>query len=303
MTVETPETWTRHLRDVFDSASTPKELLVQASELWHYRYCANTWEYAIPVFRTRMSELWPTHRKETVVVSDLSGILHSCFHVQGCETEHALKMLRNVYKATSPSVFICAIDNGRGKRDLHQDYKAGREERPPEFYAMCEEVKSALRDRGVQLEEHENIEADDVMCSIAWRCQLIEQPCVLATEDKDNWQALGKNTALYSPRNKEYRNADWLLATHRIRPVQCVDWVALVGGKNSLAGCKNVGEKRASDLLEAYGDFAGIVERSSALSPKLRENILEFEKVYDEMKALHTLRRDIPVGWNPGKRQ
>ena len=303
-TIESPETWTSTLRNIFEACETPEELLKAASHLVTYQNCKGVWDYSVPLFRSCMTELWKEHRQHKVVVVDISGLFHACWFVAGANAEHVLKMLRNAYSATmdKSSIFLCAIDHGRGKRDISEDWKSTREERPPEFYTMCSEVKATLRSKGVNLQEYDNTEADDVIASVAFRCQLLDIPCIIVTEDRDMFQMLGKDTVIYSPRKKEYRNSDWLLATQGVRPSQVVDMLAIEGGKNDLPGAAQCGPKTARELLEAYIDVPGIMDHISNLTPAKRKGMKEFyEKHYWTVRGLLTLRRDVAVWWSPKK--
>lgn len=291
-----------YLRDKFVSAKTPEELIAMAGELWSFRHCFSVWDYARPIYRDQMKALWPDHSKQTIVAVDLSAILHSSWAVKGADKDLPITMLKNIYKATSPTHFILALDSPSPRKGLSEEFKADREPKPQEFFDMCNSVIEYMQGKGIQTEKHDNFESDDIMASIALRCQAVECECILVTEDKDMWQCLEGKTAIYSPRAKEFRNAQWLYSKYAIKPIQAIDWVSLVGGKNNVAGCPLIGETKASALLKAHGDIHGIYYHRDSLTPKLKES---FEKFYKEdywkIKEIHTLNRACPVSWSPRK--
>lgn len=302
MNLTSPD-FTREIRDIFEAMDSPRALLCAASHLQKMKNFADVWEFGVPQFRSRMKELWPEHKRHSVVCVDLDNIVHSSWHVRGEDTEHPLKMLRNIYKAVGvnkDTSFIVAHDlNGSKRRDV-AGYKAERKPNPDEFYRMYDTIKKTLKDKGVQVEAHDGFEADDVMASCAFRSQLLDTECVLVTTDKDIFQVLGKGTAIYNQMTHEWRNVDWLKQEYLITPAQMVDWVTLVGGKNDIPGCDHIGKKRASTLLQAWGDVPNIYANRETLPPKQREAITEFfEKHYWTIKEIHTVSKEVPVCWGP----
>lgn len=294
----TEESWTSHLRDLFASATSAHELLVMASEIQRLKHFSGAWSYGIPRWREYYKKFVPNPQATNVVAVDLNAIVHASWYVKGADAEWPIIMLRNIYTETSPDIWIVGVDKNAEKRIKYEEYKSSREPKPDSFYQMFDDVVAYLQQKGVHLEIHDGYEADDVMCSIAFRCQIARHPCILVTEDKDSWQSLGPSTALYSPRNKEFRNATWLKGKHGITPSQAVDWVALVGGKNDIPGAEGIGKDTATRLLEAYEDVPGIVQHADKLSEKKREGIMEFyNKHYWRVKEIHTLYRTLPIGW------
>ena len=269
-----------------------------AGELQRLRHFSGVWTYGIPRWREYYQKLCPNPQSINVVAVDLNAIVHASWYVAGADRKNPINMLRNLYRETSPKVWIVGVDKNAEKRVKYAEYKSSREPKPQEFYDMFDDVVEMLRGKGVQLEIHDGWEADDVMCSVAFRCQIARHPCTLITEDKDSWQSLGPNTVLYSAKNKEYRNATWLMGAHRITPAQCVDWVSMVGGKNDIPGAKGIGGDTASKLLEAYMDVPGIFMNKEHLTEKKREGFLDFyENHYWRVKEIHTLSRELPIGW------
>jgi DNA polymerase-1 len=108
--------------------------------------------------------------------------------------------------------------------------------------------------------------------------------------DKDLWQALFSGVAMYDRKTKEYRNAEWLKAHHRITPKQVVDYLCMLGGKNDLPGVPGVGAKTASEWLEAYGDFIGAMDAT-----KNEEMKKYFHEHYWTMRDLHSLKFSVDV--------
>lgn len=287
-----PENWTSDIAKAIDATDDTVSLTKYIPELWHWRYYKDALKYAMPRAREKMERLHAGYTGLVVVAVDISGIFHACLHNKKL-CKGVYEKMRWIYKDVEPDVFIIAADGGRSK-----EWKESRDPHPPEYDEMVAECKQYFLSKGIQWEEHEGREADDVMASIAFTCQVLGCQCVLVTEDSDLYQVLGSKTAIYSRVKRVYKNADWLTSKYSITPRQWVDWLCLVGGKNDVPGCPGIGKETAGPLLNAYQDVDGIHKAAEMLKPKQREGILEWWPSYPECRRYHLIERDVPVGWN-----
>lgn len=251
-------------------------------------------EVSVPAWRSKARKLWPGWKDTTVVAVDLNQMLHASFAVQPeGAMENCIKMLRGVYADLRPGVFTVAADcrNGVVKKYKNSKYKADRPETPAEYYTQLDATIDALRAK-MRIEMLDGMEADDCLATIAFQCAMIGTKCILVATDKDLWQAMFAGVAMYDRSSKEFRNAEWLMAHHRIKPSQVVDWLCMVGGKNGLPGVVNVGVKRASDLLEAHGDYINAMNSTGNIH--LKEY---FKEHFWEIREMHQLSFGCQVGW------
>lgn len=251
-------------------------------------------EYSVPRWKDKIRRLIPTWKDASVFAVDLNSIFHAAFSVQPGDAENlCLQMLRNIYKDLGkPELFVVAVDCRKGvaKKCTHPQYKHKREEKPAEYYEQLSATVDTLSAR-LRLEEHFGVEADDCLATIAFQASLLGAKCVLIANDKDLWQSLYSGVAMYCRKTNEYRNAEWLMAHHRIKPTQVVDWLCMVG-KNDMPGVQGVGDKTASDWLQAYGDFI------NAMDATKNEHMRAFFKEhYWKVKEAHTLSTSVPVRW------
>lgn len=293
VTEQIPE-WVRETAAEFEKASTLEEL-IDIGQLFYVcgkvfpRYCSNL----VRPFRERAIEL---HGKEfeKVVLVDLSSIFHAVF-ARGNAVADTRDRLADLYKLFGAKKFIVVTDSrNSNRRNLWPGYKAERPPKAPGFEDQYQQVIYYLKDKGVQVEEHDGWESDDIMASASYRAKLVDAPCFLVTNDKDLWQCLGGRVSIYDPFATEYRNADWLMANHSITPSQVVDWLCLVG-KNDVPDADGIGASVASKLLKAYGDFVGVWESRALLTDHKRKIIEDFAEHYWLARDMHILRRDLPV--------
>lgn len=252
-------------------------------------YCADAARY-------KMQQM-DRHPGLTTVV-DGEGVMHAAgFAVQKVEDTAScmLDLLRKIWKATRPVHLIVAFDDDRRiRREMFAEFKADRKPNPRKeaIDAIKPSVIQAMRDNKIQVEIAEGYEADDVLASVASQCQILGTECVMATEDKDCWQALGPKTTIYSRKNDAFYGVPWLKTNHKISPQQAIDWLVLVG-KNGMPHPKGIGAETASDLLEAYGTFQGILD-SDKITPAKRTAMEAVD--YWKLREAHTLNRSLPIG-------
>lgn len=277
-----------------DACDTISDMFAMTNIIHGMRQYDGIREVSVPAWRKKARRLWPEWETTTVVAVDLNQISHMSFSVKPDRSkENTLDMLRNVYSDLKPGIFTVAADCRRGVVKKYQSsrYKGGREASPPEYYEQLDATIDALRAK-VPLEMQDGMEADDCLATIAFQCALIGSKCILVATDRDLWQALFNGVAMYDRHSKEFKNNAWLMAHHRIKPSQVVDWLCMVGGKNDLPGVSGVGEKRASDLLEAHGDFIGAMNttRNPSLSAYFKEH-------YWDTRPLHSLSFGCKCQW------
>jgi 5'-3' exonuclease len=282
------------VNEEIDESNDVTSLFNSSSIIYGMRSFQGVREYCVPKWKDKARRLIPTWESQKVVAVDLNSIFHAAFAVQPDDASGlCVNMLRNVYKTLEPTAFSVAVDCRKGvaKKYSHPEYKHKREEKPRAYYEQLDATIDTLSAK-ICIEECPGVEADDCLATIAFQCALLGTKCVLVANDKDLWQSLYNGVAMYCRKTQEYRNAQWLMAHHRIKPTQVVDWLCLTGGKNDLPGVKGVGEKTASDWLEAYGDFIGAMDAT-----KNEHMSAFFKEHYWKVKEAHTLSVTTPVRW------
>ena len=124
------------------------------------------------------------------------------------------------------------------------------------------EVLDAIGMPVVGVDDHE---ADDVLGSLA---AASTRPCLVVTGDRDLFQlAHGDTTVVYIGKGvakHELVDDEWLLAKYGITAEQYVDFSVLRGDpSDGLPGVKGIGEKSASQLVQAHGSLDGMVAAAS----------------------------------------
>ncbi len=242
------------LNEEIDESEGLEGLFGVCQMLYGMKDFAGIRDYCVPKWKDKARRLVPSWNTTKVAAIDMSCIPHDT-------TDSAVSYLRTLYKQLSPTEFI--VCSG----EEHKKYSA---------------TLDTLRAK-VCVEEHRS--CTDTMATIALQCALLGSRCVLVADDQRLWQCLYNGVAMYDHAKQAYINQEWLMATHRIKREQVVDWLTLVRSGISE-------ELEASNWLQAYGDFIGAL--NATRNGKLSDF---FEERYWAEKEKYTLHHGTPVRW------
>ncbi len=148
---------------------------------------------------------------------------------------------------------------------LYSAYKAGRHAMPDELALQLPLIKELLVLMGCTVVEQDGYEADDILGTLSAAALQAEEPCYIATGDRDSLQLVrhGVTVLLTATRmgQPELQVYD-VAAIHEkygLTPEQLIDLKALMGdSSDNIPGVPGVGEKTALDLLHRYETLDGV---------------------------------------------
>ena len=147
-------------------------------------------------------------------------------------------------------------------------------------------------------------EADDVLATLASNARDNGDLAILVTGDRDSYQLVQDPyiKVLYNKRGvSDYAFYDEAGIAERtgVTPALYAQYAALRGDtSDNLPGVPGVGEKTAAKLINQYGGLDGIFANAEAQTPKLRQNLVEFEdRARLNLEAM-TLVRDAPIDFD-----
>ncbi|WP_036268806.1 DNA polymerase I [Mesoplasma seiffertii] len=162
-----------------------------------------------------------------------------------------------------------AFDKGKKtfRHEMLEDYKAGRTKTPDELVQQFPIVREFLDAANISWYELENIEADDIIGSLAKTIETEIADCdvEILTSDKDMFQLISDKTVVLIPVKgmsdlKTFGKAE-LFEKWSCTPEQVVDLKGLMGdASDNLKGVAGIGEKTAIKLITEYGSIEKIYE-------------------------------------------
>ena len=212
-------------------------------------------------------------------------------------------MLLNLVKDQNPDGVVVAFDRPEPtfRHEMLPEYKAQRDPTPDlliEQFAIVRTVLDALQVPTVDLV---GFEADDVLATMAVQIADNGDEVIIVTGDRDIYQMVKDPLikVLYNKRGvSDYALYDEAGIVERtgVTPELYPQYAALRGDpSDNLPGVPGVGEKTAAKLINAYGGLDGIFDHADEQTPKLRQNLIEFEERARRNVDAMVLRTDAPV--------
>ena len=217
-------------------------------------------------------------------------------------------MLLNLIKDQDPDGVVVAFDRPEPtfRHEMLPEYKAQRDPTPELLIQQFEVVREVLQVLNIPAVDLLGFEADDVLATLATELAESGDQAIIVTGDRDIYQMVRDPLikVLYNRRGvSDYALYDEAGIFERtgVTPQMYPEYAALRGDpSDNLPGVPGVGEKTAAKLINAYGGLDGIFEHADDQTPKLRQNLVEFEERARRNVDAMVLRTDAPVVWDRG---
>lgn len=238
--------------------------------------------------------------KPRVVLIDLSALYWRNWHATKDKpiSEAFHLTLQDVRRCSNPGdlVAICCDSGKSFRKELSADYKANRPEKDQAALGELSRTKERLVRDGYLLWGASGFEADDVIATATEAAVAAGHEVLICSADKDLLQLLRPGVVCLRTHN--WKEVDQQETEYRlgVRCDQLGDWLALVGdSSDNIKGCPGIGEKRATSMLQANGDWAGVVRamEEKQFTPAITAAIQGFN--FDLTRKLVELRKDVPI--------
>ena len=250
---------------------------------------------------------------DSFVIIDGNSLMHRAFHAlpplsneDGVFTNAVfgfLSMLLKVVETEHPAYVAVAFDL-HGPTFRHADYseyKAGRKPTAPELRPQFPLVRECLTAMGIRQLTASGFEADDILGTIARRCEEAGVPALLVTGDRDSMQLVTETShVLYTKRGVTdvvRYTPEKVLEDFGVTPAQIPDLKGLMGdASDNIPGVPGIGEKTAVKLLAAYGTLENAFAHADTdLKGKQREKMLDGQVSGLMSKKIATITRFVPL--------
>lgn len=224
--------------------------------------------------------------KPTLLLVDGSSYLYRAYHAMAQLTAPdgaptgalygVLNMLRRL-QVDYVHDYCAVVFDAKGKNFRHEmfpDYKATRPPMPDDLRPQAEALPDLVRLMGWPVLVIPQVEADDVIGTLAAMAGEVGWDVVVSTGDKDMAQLVNERVTLVNTMSGETLDIEGVKAKFGVRPDQIRDYLALMGDKvDNVPGVEKCGPKTAVKWLEAYGSLAGVMEHAAEIKGKVGENL------------------------------
>ncbi len=267
---------------------------------------------------------------QRLVLLDTHAILHRAYHAlpdfsssQGEPTGALyglITMLLKIVEDLKPDYIVATRDlpGETVRHQLFEAYKAKRPETDPELIRQLERAPTVFEAFGIPMYSAPGFEADDMLGTIVHQMSMRRDiEIIIASGDMDTLQLVSPLVSVYTMRKG--LNDTILYDSDRVHerfgfgPERVIDYKALRGDpSDNIPGVKGIGEKTATELIEALGSLEEIYRaieldpetvKKQGIKPRVVELLKKGKADAAFSKQLVTIRTDAPVRFKLPERQ
>jgi DNA polymerase-1 len=209
-------------------------------------------------------------------------------------------------------VFCFGEEAAHYRVELYDGYHADRPEIPDELQPQWADAGAFFEAFGWTVLSVEDLEADDVLGSLATIETEAGGTTLLFTGDRDMFQCVGESVTVLWPAGKgetEPIDVAGVRARYGIEPEQVPDFIALRGDpSDGIPGARGIGEKGARELLRDHGTLEDLIAAAASprtdLRPRVRAALTDDADTLRSYREIATLRHvelerpaDRPTDW------
>ncbi|MGH8073617.1 MAG: DNA polymerase, partial [Lysobacter sp.] len=248
-----------------------------------------------------------------LVLIDGSSYLYRAFHALPPLTNDAgeptgalfgvVNMLRAHLKEQPD--YIAYVVDAPGKTfrdDLDPQYKANRPPMPDELRSQVQPMCDIVQALGIDIIRIPDVEADDVIGTLAIEAADAGVDVTISTGDKDFAQLVRHaneraGIALVNTMSgSRLDNDEAVFAKFGVRADQIIDYLALMGDKvDNIPGVEKCGPKTAAKWLAEYQTLDGVIANADNIKGKIGENLRAALERLPLNRTLTTIRTDVPL--------
>ena len=258
-------------------------------------------------------------KKPPFILVDGSSYLFRAFHglppltnSKGQDTGAiygVVNMLKSLIKEYQPT-HIGVIFDAKGKTfrdDIYPEYKANRPPMPDELRSQIEPLHQIIRAMGLPIIVEPNVEADDVIGTLAQQASNQGIDTLISTGDKDMAQLVNQHVTLINTMNNQIMTTDGVIEKFGVPPDLIIDFLALKGDKvDNIPGVPGIGDKSAQALLNGIGGVDAIYQNLDKIADlefrgakTLADKIKSFEQQAKLSYELATIACELKLEFVP----
>lgn len=210
------------------------------------------------------------------------------------------QMLLKVLKERAPDHVAVVFDKGRKtfRTEMYPEYKANRAAMPDDLVPQIAPIKEMVRAFNIPVLELENYEADDIIGTMARRCEQNGMEVVVVTGDKDLMQIVTPCVTLLDTMKDKTSGLAEVEERFGVGPELVVDVLGLAGDtSDNIPGVPGIGEKTAMKLIREFGSLDSLLERAGEVKGKTGERLKEFADQARLSRRLATIDCNTPIDY------
>ncbi|MDA1106783.1 MAG: DNA polymerase I [Proteobacteria bacterium] len=213
-----------------------------------------------------------------------------------------INMVRKLLEEVSPQ-YVAVVFDAKGKTfrdDLFAAYKAQRPSMPDDLSEQIAPLHAIIHALGLPLLMVDDVEADDVIATLAVQATAEGIPTLIASSDKDLAQLVDGHVTLVNTMSNQRLDRAGVIAKFGVPPERIIDYLALVGDtSDNVPGVPKAGPVTAVKWLTQYGTLDNLVAHADEVGGKVGESLRASLAQLPLARALLTLKQDVPLPHGP----
>ncbi|MDB5731847.1 MAG: polymerase [Variovorax sp.] len=247
--------------------------------------------------------------KKTLLLVDGSSYLYRAFHampdlraVPGDMASPAtgairgmISMMQALRREVRADYAACVFDapGNTFRDDWYPDYKAHRSPMPEDLRSQVEPIHEVVRLLGWTVLCVPDVEADDVIGTLARTAAAQGVEVIVSSGDKDLSQLVDEHITIIDTMNGKRRDVAGVTAEFGVPPSLMVDYQTLVGDSvDNVPGVAKVGPKTAAKWLLEYGSLDGLIAHAGDIKGQAGENLRNALDWLPQGRRLVTIQTD-----------
>ncbi len=179
------------------------------------------------------------------------------------------------------------------RKKMYAPYKAQRRATPPDLVAQIPPIHDMVRALGWPVLMSGEVEADDIIGTLARQAEARGMNVVIASGDKDFAQLVSDRISLTNTMSQEILDRAGVMEKWGIAPERIVDYLALIGdASDNIPGVPKCGPKTALKWLNEYETLDKLIEEAHQIKGVVGENLRGAIDFLDTARTLLTIRTD-----------
>ncbi|KZZ63762.1 DNA polymerase I [Oleiphilus sp. HI0130] len=209
-----------------------------------------------------------------------------------------INMIRRLVSDYPESKIIVVFD-AKGKNfrhDMYPDYKANRPPMPEDLRSQIQPIHDIIKAMGLPLLVIPDVEADDVIGTLARQATEQKLDVIVSTGDKDMAQLVTEHVTLMNTMTNTFMDEQGVVEKFGVKPSQIIDYLALVGDSvDNIPGVPKCGPKTAVKWLAQFASLDGVMENADKVGGKIGENLRNALEMLPLSYDLATIKCDIEL--------
>jgi DNA polymerase-1 len=224
------------------------------------------------------------------------------------------------YLKETPKLLAAIFDSRTPtfRHKMYSEYKATRQKAPDDLHAQVPLVEEFLTALNIPCLRTDGFEADDIIATLAKKCQEEKRQCYILSSDKDLLQLVGNGTFELRPAKNQknaapaggapagtaqHTGSSWeIIGPDQVKkewgvpPEKILDLLSLAGdSSDNIPGVKGIGEKTAVEYMCRYGSLDGIYRNIAGIGGSKGKKIAEGKEIAYFSQSLIRLEANVPL--------